>query len=113
MLSCAGDCVCVCVCLSVAHGANNARSSLGVFKVMQTLHASGSVPLMVQLGFPWRLAVAFGMMLGSLLLGFRLTPVAGVALTSSSQRPLLNTLDTLKSWPVTLLIDIMISCTSL
>ena len=77
----------MCMCLSVAHGANNARSSLGVFKVMQTLHASGSVPLMVELGYPWRLAAAFGMMLGSLFLGFRLTPVSGVAI-----QPFVNTL---------------------
>lgn len=65
------------MCLSVAHGANNARTSLGVFTAMLAIHRSSTVTETVPLGFAWRLLFAAGMGLGTLVLGFRLTPVTG------------------------------------
>ena len=67
----------VSMCLSVAHGANNARTSLGVFSMMLAVHRSNTVTETVPLGFAWRLLFAAGMGLGTLLLGFRLTSVSG------------------------------------
>lgn len=69
--------------LSVAHGANNARSSVGVFTMMLALHQSGVITETVQIQFKWRVVHAVGMTLGTLFLGFRLAPVAGELLVSS------------------------------
>ena len=67
------------MCLSVAHGANNARSSVGVFAMMMALHSNGAVSKAVQLNWVSRIMPAVGMTLGTLFLGFRLTPVSGEA----------------------------------
>lgn len=69
----------VCMCLSVAHGANNARTSVGVFSMMLAVHNTRLVPETIQLKWAWRIMPAVGMTLGTLFLGFRLTPVAGEA----------------------------------
>ena len=63
--------------LSVAHGANNARSSVGVFTMMLALHESGVITETVQIQFVWRVLHAAGMTIGTVFLGFRLAPVAG------------------------------------
>ena len=68
------------MCLSVAYGANNARTSLGAFAMMQAIHRSSTVPETVHLDYTWRFVFAVGMALGTLLLGFRLTPVTGMYL---------------------------------
>ena len=67
------------MCLSIAHGANNARTSVGVFAMMLAVHNTGAVPETVELMWAWRVMPAVGMSLGTLLLGFRLTPVSGEA----------------------------------
>lgn len=69
----------VCMCLSVAHGANNARTCVGVLATMLALHNTGVVTETVELKWAWRIMPAIGMTLGTLFLGFRLTPVSGEA----------------------------------
>ncbi len=65
------------MCLSVAHGANNARTSVGVLVFMSDLYHSGAVSAAVNIGFGGRIVGAIGMALGSLLCGFQLAPVSG------------------------------------
>ncbi|KAL0050078.1 hypothetical protein WJX82_004015 [Trebouxia sp. C0006] len=83
--SAAEDCfapfqVVTCLCLSVAHGANNARTSVGVLLFMADLYHSGAVSTAVNIGFGGRIVGAVAMALGSLLCGFQLAPVSGVQL---------------------------------
>ncbi|KAL3131921.1 Na+/Pi symporter [Trebouxia sp. C0009 RCD-2024] len=70
----------ICMFLSVNHGANNASSSVGVFTMMLALHDTGVITETVHIHFMWRAIHAVGMTLGTVLLGFRLAPVAGVLL---------------------------------
>lgn len=63
--------------LSITHGANNARSCVGVFTMMLALHESGVITETVQIHFVWRVMHAVGMTIGTVFLGFRLAPVAG------------------------------------
>ena len=65
------------MCLSVAHGANNARTCVGVLANMLALHHTGVVTETVELKWAWRIMPAIGMTVGTLFLGFRLTPVSG------------------------------------
>lgn len=65
------------MCLSVAHGANNARTSAGVLTLMADLYSSSAVSAAVNIGFSGRIMGAVGMALGSLLCGFQLAPVSG------------------------------------
>lgn len=67
----------ICMFLSVNHGANNASSSVGVFTMMLALHDTGVITETVHIHFMWRAIHAVGMTLGTVLLGFRLAPVAG------------------------------------
>ena len=69
----------VCMCLAAAHGANNARTSVGMLAIMLAVHNTGAVAETVELPWAWRIMAAVGMTLGTLLLGFRLTPVSGEA----------------------------------
>ncbi len=71
--------VVACLFLSVAHGANNARTSLGVFTMMRALHTSGEVHETASPTWHWRLMAAAGMALGTLLFGFRLVPVSSTS----------------------------------
>ena len=64
------------MCLSVAHGANNARTSVGVLLFMADLYHS-DVSTAVNIGFGGCIVGAVGMALGSLLCGFQLAPVSG------------------------------------
>ena len=65
------------MCLSIAHGANNASTSVGVFHMMKALHATGVVSNTVDLGFSWRLKAGAAMTMGSIMLGSRMAPVTG------------------------------------
>lgn len=47
--------------------------------MMLAVHSTRLVPETVQLKWAWRIMPAVGMTLGTLLLGFRLTPVSGEA----------------------------------
>lgn len=69
--------------LSVAHGANNARTSVGVLTLMRDLQSTGVVTATVHIGFTSRGFGAVGMALGTLLWGFRLAPITGGHISTS------------------------------
>lgn len=68
--------------VSMAYGANNARTSVGVYALMHAIYRSGTVTQYASISLQLRCMGAVGMGLGTLLCGFRLVPVTGDLHTS-------------------------------
>ena len=66
-----------CLVVSIAYGANNARTSVGVYALMHSIYTSGKVTQYAQISWQLRCLGAVGMGLGTILCGFRLVPVTG------------------------------------
>lgn len=64
--------------VSIAYGANNARTSVGVYALMHSIYKSGKVAHYAQISWQLRCMGAVGMGLGTLFCGFRLVPVTGM-----------------------------------
>ena len=63
--------------VSIAYSANNVRTSCGIYSLMYHIHKTSSVSATAPVGYPLRAVGAFGMALGTLVLGARLVPVTG------------------------------------
>ncbi|KAL0050688.1 hypothetical protein WJX82_005191 [Trebouxia sp. C0006] len=66
-----------CTIISIAYGANNARTSVGMFTLMYHIHSTGTVTGTAPISTALRGVGAVGMSLGTLLCGYRLAPVTG------------------------------------
>lgn len=63
--------------MSMAYGANNARTSVGVYALMHSIYVSHTVTQHASISLQLRCIGAVGMGLGTLFCGFRLVPVTG------------------------------------
>lgn len=63
--------------VSMAYGANNARTSVGVYALMYSIYSTGTVEQYASISITLRCMGAVGMGLGTLFCGFRLAPVTG------------------------------------
>lgn len=68
-----------CTIISIAYGANNARTSVGMFTLMYHIHSTGTVTGTAPISTALRGVGAVGMSLGTLLCGYRLAPVTGMS----------------------------------
>ncbi len=71
--------VITCTIISIAYGANNARTSVGMYTLMYHIHSTGIVTEVAPISVALRAVGAVGMSLGTLLCGYRLAPVTGMS----------------------------------
>ena len=89
----------------MAYGANNARTSVGVYALMHSIYASGSVSQFASISLQLRCLGAVAMGLGTLFCGFKLVPVTG-----ETQLPNLHAYSHFNSCMITGRITLYVCC---